>query len=558
MKCPRCQAKLLPVAGELFCLQCGTAVHEPAGEKPEEIKLEDTADPVLQRAIDDAVMNKLHYRPAQPELDTAVLDVLVPVRAAGGAASVMPAAPPRLPWWIVRATLIVVAGLVVFWGANVAAAGYYANRVYPGVKVNSLAVGGWTFAQLHERLPKALKQPQLSAKVNGQTFQADLAGRGDDAAAVESRVRAAGRSTPLPAVAWVASWLSPPIASGEGLTDEVANQAAVKLAATIDRMPSDAAVVMNGANVVLLAEKPGVKLDQKAAAAAIKAAYGKTSALSLKTTRVAPAVVASDYAAEVTAAQQLTGLSIGTTVRNVRYAPTPAQIGGWLVLTGPGKGVAVDPAGAAGFIAGIPGSFDRASAVSGLLGALNARQGAELTPPIKPATAQPKPASMAGAGPVREYHYCSDTPAEEAAGFKAQLSSALAEAVGWSLNGRIHFVYSAESCNFTVHLFDKSQLTALDPACARQTSCRIHNELAINTQNWTALPKGWSGNLVSYQRELLNHVVGEWLGFDHPACSDPAASSPVLSAPSVVIPGCSPNWYAVPPELQDTKVLPGL
>ena len=97
----------------------------------------------------------------------------------------------------------------------------------------------------------------------------------------------------------------------------------------------------------------------------------------------------------------------------------------------------------------------------------------------------------------------------------------------------------------------------LDPACEHQTTCRIHNDLAISSDSWAVAPSGWVGTVDSYRTELVNHVVGQWLGFDHPNCSALASQTPVLSAPSVTIPGCSPKWYAVPPELQDAKVLAG-
>jgi hypothetical protein len=100
-------------------------------------------------------------------------------------------------------------------------------------------------------------------------------------------------------------------------------------------------------------------------------------------------------------------------------------------------------------------------------------------------------------------------------------------------------------------------MAALDPACEKQTTCRIHNELAIAKDSWAKTPAGWTGDLSTYRGELINQIVGQWLGFEHPSCSALSTQAVVLSAPSLQIGGCSPKWYAVPAELQDTKVLPG-
>jgi hypothetical protein len=77
MKCPVCQAKLLPVDGELFCLQCGNSVALTPGTEQAAAAgaptLEETVDPVLQRAIVDAVHHAVQFKlpvsaaaPAQP------------------------------------------------------------------------------------------------------------------------------------------------------------------------------------------------------------------------------------------------------------------------------------------------------------------------------------------------------------------------------------------------------------------------------------------------------------------------------------------------------------
>src|SRR5260370_111920 len=95
MKCPNCKAKLMPVAGEMFCLQCGTAVRVSYGADRDGPVIEETTDPILQRAITDARQHDVKFRlpvamaePARPVASFASMrSVLAPPRAAmaGGA-----------------------------------------------------------------------------------------------------------------------------------------------------------------------------------------------------------------------------------------------------------------------------------------------------------------------------------------------------------------------------------------------------------------------------------------------------------------------------------------
>lgn len=640
MKCPVCQAKLLPVAGELFCLQCGHAVHDGhVGD--DQLTVQETVDPILQRAIRDAGDDTVVFSgaetvrapddpvgflesPAMPQADKpvpAATDpslVGSPAAAVPAEASAAPAlepkpeaAPVTIPapavapeakpapdpvpvmtpalaggsvgggsaggWGMAlpigrtlhpltsahslfRPWLIGLAGMAVFVGLNLAAMNYYAQRVYPGVKVGDTAVGGLTFAELHTRLPKLLKPPALTVSVDGQRLDVQVSGaQAATTQSLERQARDVGRSVKLPLAAIIGSWFTGRVNPQYGLTTAEVDQAVAKLSAGVDRAPSDAKVIVMGSTVLPLAEKPGAELDRSVAAATIKASYGRTQAVSVKAKALAPAITTADYAHEVEAAQAMIGLGVQLTVKKAHYAPTPAQIGSWLVVKGPGQGVVADPAAVAAYVATVPGSYDRVAAVAAILGAVNARQPLNLTVSAKPVTATPQPASVAVAGPVASYTYClAAAGSVSGAQFASVAGAALANGAAWTLGNRIHFVLSEQNCNVRLTLGSAGALSQLDPACGKQDSCRIHNDLGISEAVWNQPPASWTGDVHGYQVELINHVIGQWLGFEHPGCTAGTDQKPLLSAPSVVIPGCSPNWYAVPPEVQDTKVLPGL
>jgi hypothetical protein len=457
-----------------------------------------------------------------------------------------------------KAWAIGLVGLGLFIGLNLAAGGYYSNRVYPGVRVDSLAVGGWTFDELHQKLLQEMPKPVLSAVVGTGHYQLALGNVGSgNTADLERNVREAGRSTPLPLAGVIGSWFAKPISPAFALSDDAVDRSVQLLAAAIERTPSNAAPMIHGTDVFVLADKPGVRLDRTAAAAAIRAAYGQVSTVSINPVRLDPSTVAADYTNDAAQAQAMITTNVQISLRKAHYSPTPAQIASWVVFLGPGKGITTDPAGVAVFVATIPGFFDRTGTVSGIVAALNARQVASLSPSTKKPTAGPTPVSLAAVGPAANYSYCLDETGGTAPSLAPATAATLGAGGSWTLGGKLRFVPAKTGCNFTIRLAGTAAMTALDPACEHQSTCRIHNDLALSVESWAKAPSSWLGDTNSYRTELINHIVGQWLGFGHPTCSVAATQAPVLSTPSLLVGGCSPKWYPVPAELQDTKVLPG-
>jgi hypothetical protein len=119
----------------------------------------------------------------------------------------------------------------------------------------------------------------------------------------------------------------------------------------------------------------------------------------------------------------------------------------------------------------------------------------------------------------------------------------------------VKFDQAVTGCNYTIWLVTPTDMDSFSPACHEQSTCRVGNNLVINQDKWKAVPSDWAGTLDDYRAELINHETGHWLGFDHLACGK-GVTAPI-QATSVLVWGCSANWWSVSPELQDVKVLPG-
>jgi hypothetical protein len=365
MKCPICQAKLLPVDGELFCLQCGNVVDPPPGTVNETPSLEETTDPLLQRAIVDAVHHEVHFRlpvaAAQPTASVAsfssMRSVLASPRAAvaGGAVAlpapgrtegvagasgaagaaavqqsaaeavaaakpapdpaqvapkavvpvtvasapavsavtaagpvgagvvpsagaqaptgvkigatdqnVLPARPER-PVAVLRVGSSLAAwaiGLVVFVlfvGVNVALQWYYSARVYPGVRVGSMAVGGMPLSDLRQKLATVVPNAGLAVQIGGVKYAVNAQDLGGpDVDRLEREVREVGRTTPLPMAGAIRSLLSAPVAVHYAVNDAGLERIVTDLSSKVERRASDALPLIVGNQAFVIADKQGV------------------------------------------------------------------------------------------------------------------------------------------------------------------------------------------------------------------------------------------------------------------------------------------------------------
>jgi hypothetical protein len=593
MKCPVCQATLLPVDGELFCLQCGNVVEPPPGAPAEGPVLEETSDPVLQRAIVDAARHEVHFKlpvsaaPSRPVTSFASMRAMLtpprPAVAAGGATAVVapppgasmistPAPPAALAVmapidpagtgtrhrYLSVAWMLGAAVFALFVGVNGALYLHYSDRVYPGVKVGNRVVGEMPLSELHETVRGLVKQPRLTLQAGNASYQVNTVGVGSaDVDRLEQEIRDVGRTTPLPMAGVLASILSKPVEVHYVVNDAGLRKVAAGLEQEIDRPSSDAVPLIVNGRAFVITEKAGAKVESAKLTAAIRDNFGHKENASINLEKSEPLVTAGSYKADIEEARARLALNLQVKVKNVSYTPTSAQIGSWLVFAGSGKGVVVDGAGVAGFVAAIPGKFDRLAATNAVIGAVGAKQSLSYVAQTKKNVAAPAlPSAVAGL-PRVTYGYClaADPTGDEMA-LTQQASAVLADPAGWAMGGAVRFVAVKSGCNFTINLVSPANMAKLDAKCADQTTCQSGSVAAISTATWTAAPAAWAGTLEAYRGELINHEVGHWLGFDHTSCLS-QVKAPVSQEPAVTVAGCSPNWYAVPVELQGTKILAG-
>ena len=587
----------------MFCLQCGTVVQKMAAPSDRGPSLEDTSDPLLQKAIIDITHKPVSFKSnvgaqavtafksignvmaAKPSLPgpggAAVMATpIAPVKAAAAVAAVAPAKPvipepdpkpvpkPAVKLEPLKAAqvdkpktkdssiAVWVAGILsfaLFLGINGASYMYFSNHLMPGVVVGSTYVGGTSFRDLHHELVVANAVPSLAAEVGPTKFSlntdaADAAWYSE----VESAAEQVGRSNPLPIAGVIGSFFTKPITANT-MTDQQALDLAQGIAGNVDHAASDAVPLIVGDQAFVVTDKSGQELDISKAAAELSVAFGSQNNVQLTADQIKAQTVASGYANDILLAQTIMTLKLSLLDGAQTLSPTPAQIGLWLIFNGPGKGVSVSTQGVDDYVATIPGAFDRQAAASALYQAASTHQALQYPLSPKATAVTAKPLGVV----AHQYTYCLAANSATGPALRSQVSQTLSDPSGWTLGGLLAYSQGSTNCNFTVNLLTARQMTGMDPGCTGQTTCSTYNEIGISEAYWQTPPKSWTEGLAAYRAGLINQEVGHWLGFTHAGCTDGAASQQILTQPTVVLDGCSPNWNEIPAESQNTKVLPG-
>jgi Protein of unknown function (DUF3152) len=602
MKCPKCNAELLPVEDEMFCLQCGTVVDKVASSDDKGPNLEDTSDPLLQKAITDITHKPVMFKSAVGAQAVTAFQSLGNVIVAkpampgpGGAAVMMPPVKPAVPaapaplkpvnpvakpvgvlpvpkpaeklepvksakvdkpktnGSSIAVWMAGILSFVLFLGINGAAYAYFSNHLMPGVMIGQTYVGGTSFSDLHHELMIKNTVPTLAAEVGPTKFMLNTsAADAEWYAEVENAAEQIGRSNPLPIAGVIGSFFTKPIRANT-LSDQEAVDLARGIAASVDHASSSATPLIVGDQAFVVTDKSGQQLDISKAAAELGSAFGTQSNVQLTTDQIKAATLASGYTNDISLAQTIMTLKLALIDGAQTLTPTPAQIGSWLVFNGPGKGVSVSSQGVDNYVASIPGKFDRQAAANALYQAVNNHQALKYS-------LSPKPTSVTAQNIAivpHLYTYCLAANAVDQLAFRKQVSQTLSDPAGWALGGRLSYLNASSNCNFTINLLTAGQMTGMDPGCKDHTTCSTYNEIGISESAWQTAPKSWTQGLVAYRTGLINQEVGHWLGFTHAACTDGAASQQILTQPTVVLDGCSPNWNEIPAESQNTKILPG-
>ncbi|WP_346621658.1 DUF3152 domain-containing protein [Blastococcus montanus] len=129
--------------------------------------------------------------------------------------------------------------------------------------------------------------------------------------------------------------------------------------------------------------------------------------------------------------------------------------------------------------------------------------------------------------------------------FARVASETLNDPRGWSLGGALRFDQVASGGNFSLILASPAVVANAAPGCSSEWSCRVGRNVYINDQRWRGGTDSWPHGLDLYQRYVILHEVGHWLGLGHRDCPTPGRTAWVMQQQSISLQGCRANVWPV-------------
>ena len=250
-------------------------------------------------------------------------------------------APGRPPGALIAALIAVLVGA----GALLAWQGSYSDRIYPGINVDGVDIGGMTPDAARAALEQGLAhyaQGTATVSAGGRTIQISYAaaGRHADLPAILARAWAIGRGGGLDGVTALVghTTITPVIA-----IDQVALTAAVEDAArSVDTGTLDAKISATKTGFAASGAQLGQGLDRSAVTAAVAAALtdpstGSTTSLTSSLTAVPPQVTDEEAAAAVSAANAM-ARDVVLTFGGANWRISAASVRTWITFPSDAKG----------------------------------------------------------------------------------------------------------------------------------------------------------------------------------------------------------------------------
>lgn len=167
--------------------------------------------------------------------------------------------------------------------------------------------------------------------------------------------------------------------------------------------------------------------------------------------------------------------------------------------------------------------------------------------------------------PIKTYTYCTSVrgvPAGELGGLNAKLAAVFADRRGWSVEGKVGFVYVESGCDFRVWLTAADLVPSFSSViCSAEWSCAVPPNVIINYDRWRFASDSWNqagGSLEDYRAMVINHETGHWLGFYHRNCTGPGQPAPVMQQQSINLQGCTFNPWPTANEIASLKAKIGI
>lgn len=237
-----------------------------------------------------------------------------------------------------RRTGLLAAGLVVFGflATNLILSSLYQDRIYPGVKLGELSLGGLTRHDARAALNAQAKAYHLALVVDNihhNVKPADI-GAGYDVDLTVEQAFNAGRANPVTILGMLEASRQVPLTLAYSINRSKMTSFASTFVGSQAAAPVDAAVVIKDGVPIVVPDKPGLGVNRAALIAALEQSFGSgTQVLRIQRGAVPADLQTAVATTEAERIKPLIATPIILTYSDKTFQPSAAQIGSWWVFS---------------------------------------------------------------------------------------------------------------------------------------------------------------------------------------------------------------------------------
>lgn len=238
--------------------------------------------------------------------------------------------------WSRRIWVTAIALGLVFWIVDLGTGAAFAGRIYPGIKVAGVNLGGLTRSQAAQKLKSNLEQYQLNLKVAGKDYKIEPAqvGAKFDIESTVSQAYLVGRGGGGTVVGLVAGYSNRQVAYAYQIDRTVLEAFVGQVSQGVTVPAVDATVVVKNGTPEALPEKPGVHISKVALAKAVGEMVGdlQQQTVVIEPEIAQPAIKVADTQSAQADAARTIATSITLVYEGRSFRPSKTEIGTWLVF----------------------------------------------------------------------------------------------------------------------------------------------------------------------------------------------------------------------------------
>lgn len=235
-------------------------------------------------------------------------------------------------WWGPLKVLLVMAAFL-FVSANLVFGTYYLDRIYPGVEVAGINIGGLTRVQAKQQLTEYLQDYKLDIQLDDEHYELDPERLGVeyDLEFTLDQAWMEGRYNFPPLLGLIESRKSNGLSYAYQLDRVKLDGFVSEIVSSKSQAPVDASIVVTDGQPRVEPEKAGQGIDKQAFTRMVQTAFeSHTPSVSLQRQILPAQVTAVDLEATLSDAKKLVGTRLELKYAEKTFVPTAKVIGSWL------------------------------------------------------------------------------------------------------------------------------------------------------------------------------------------------------------------------------------